>query len=257
MAMTTKDLSRSTEPPIEFWRSRPRDVQLSATGVFVTVLAVALLIGSVVLTVALSRKAATEARDRQLFQTTGVTTSAHVLRLWRESNDNKTPRVEYTYEANGRDFIGRSMLPLRRWQSLRPSDALDVRYLSSTPEQSVVVHAEPETLPRWLPVLLGLLTAASGVLPLGAIQMQRRLLAEGRIARATVTKITKAHTSHGGSYRKVVFTYPTLSGSTIVAKASTSRKAPDVGTAIWVVYDPDNPKRSAMYPLQLVKVSRP
>lgn len=257
MTMPARDLLRSAEPPIELQRSRPRDVQLSAAGVFVTTIAVMLMVGAVVLTIVLSRVSANQERERQLLQTSGVTTPAHVLRLWRESNDNRTPRVEYTFEANGRDFIGRAKLPLRRWQSLRTGDALDVRYVSSDPEQHVVIHAEPDSVPAWLPIVIGLITAGIGVLCGGVVHLQRRLLAEGRVARATVTKITKRHTSHGGGYRSVAFTFQTLSGAVVAARAATSRKAPDVGASIWVVYDPDNPKRNALYPLQMVRVSQP
>jgi hypothetical protein len=232
-------------------------VQLSAGGVFVTTFGAMLLIGAVVVLIVLSRVSAGQIRDRELLDATGVTTRARVTRLWRGSDDHKTPWVAYAYDAGGREFDGRSRLRLSDWQSLHTGDSLDVRYVPGDPARHIALHEEANVVPSWLPVVAGIFLAACGLGCFMAVQWQRRLLAEGRIARATVTKITKRHTSHGGTYRSIAFTFPTLSGTTVAAKASTSHKAPDVGASVWVVYDPDNPKRSAIYPMQLVKVSRP
>lgn len=256
MAMENRNQSRLNAPPLELQRSRPRDVQLSAGGVFVTILAAALLAGSVVVTILLSRESASQIRERRLLDTTGVATRARVVRLWREANEGKTPRVEYAYDAAGREFDGRRRLPLKWWQSLQTGDSIDIRYLPADPGRHLVVHAEPIVLPPWLSIVAGALLAAGGLGCVGAVRRQRRLLSDGRIARATVTKIPKHHTPHGGSYRAVAFTFATLSGATIAGKSSTTRKGPDIGASIWVVYDPDNPKRSAVYPFQLVTLPR-
>jgi hypothetical protein len=257
MVMVVNNLPSSVEPPVELRRSRPRDVQLSAGGVFVTTLGALLFVGAVVVVIVLSRVSASQIREQRLLETTGVTTTARVTRLWRGSDDHKTPWVAYVYDAEGRTFDGRSKLRLFDWQSLRTGDSLDVRYVPGDPASHAALHEQADVVPSWLPAVAGVFLAACGLGCFMAVQMQRRLLSDGRIARATVTKITKRHTSHGGTYRSVSFTFPLLSGTTVAAKASTSRRAPDVGASVWVVYDPDNPKRNAMYPLQLVKVPRP
>jgi len=244
----------TTTPPLELQRSRPRDVRLTAAGTVLTMVWIALFAGAIVVTILLSRESASQRHARSLFDSTGVTATAHVVRLWRESNEHKTPRVEYAFDANGREVDGRAKLPLKRWQSLRTGDSIDVRYLPTDPTYHVILEETREVMPAWLPFVVGLLMAAGGLGCMAAVRMQRRLLAEGRVARATVTKVTKRHTTHGGSYRSVAFSFPTLSGATVAAKASTSHKSPDVGASVWVVYDPDNPKRSAMYPMQLVKL---
>ena len=256
MAMDVRNQSRVIAPPLELRRSRPRDVALSAGGVFVTIGGALLLIGAVVLTIVLSRESASQIRERNLLEASGVTASARVVRLWRDSDDEKTPRVEYAYDVEGHEFHARSKLRLKWWQSLHTGDSLDVRYLPTAPATHVVVHAEPNVIPPWLPILVGIGLTAAGLGCLAAVRMQRNLLADGRIARAVVTKVTKRHTSHGGSYRSVAFTFRTLSGATVTGKNAANRKCPDAGAAIWIVYDPDNPKRSATYPFQLVTLPR-
>jgi hypothetical protein len=44
-----------------------------------------------------------------------------------------------------------------------------------------------------------------------------------------------------------------LSGATSTGKAGTSSKPPAIGTVITVVYDPDRPARSQVYPVSLVR----
>ena len=245
-----------TKPPIELQRSSPRDVQLTASGKFLTIVGAVLLVGSVFLTTFLARESVRQSRERRLLDTTGVTTAARVVRLWRESDEHKTARVEYVYDVEGREFDARSKLPQKWWTSLRTGDSLDVRYLPSDPRRHFVLHAAPPVMPIWVSVIAGVAMVIAGLGSVFAVQTQRRLLADGRVARATVTKITKHHTSHGGTHRSVRFTFPTLSGSTVAGKVSTGRKGPDVGANVWVIYDPSNPKRSAMYPMQFVTLPR-
>jgi hypothetical protein len=84
------------------------------------------------------------------------------------------------------------------------------------------------------------------------IQRQRRLLADGRAAPALVTQHNRHRTSHGGTYRTLVYEFPLMSGGVASGKSHTSRTAPEVGSVICIIYDPDSPQRNTVYPMSLV-----
>jgi hypothetical protein len=91
-----------------------------------------------------------------------------------------------------------------------------------------------------------------GLLPL-TVRRQRHLLADGRPAPAVVTRYSRLQTEHGAQ-NIVYYEFALLGGGTCKGRASTNRRLP-VGSAICVLYDPDNPRRSAPYPMCLVKLA--
>jgi hypothetical protein len=50
----------------------------------------------------------------------------------------------------------------------------------------------------------------------------------------------------------MTYEFPLLSGAVASGKAGTSAKPPAIGSVICVIYDPESPKRNAVYPLSLV-----
>jgi hypothetical protein len=86
-----------------------------------------------------------------------------------------------------------------------------------------------------------------------SIRRQRRLLEEGRAARATVVTTKKVSTQHGAHY-VVTYEFETMSGTRRSGKYSANRKPPEIGEQLIVVYHPDEEKWSSKYPLALVRV---
>ena len=107
-------------------------------------------------------------------------------------------------------------------------------------------------MPSWV----GLVTAVGGLLPLAifvaGLKRQRQLLEEGWPANARVTRVTR--TQQKGNVYRVEYEFQTMNGDAATGKAQMTRDIPSEGSNITVLYIQDRPKRSAPYPMTLVKV---
>jgi hypothetical protein len=107
-------------------------------------------------------------------------------------------------------------------------------------------------MPLFVPYLIAIaLVGGSGLCGV-AVRRQYQLLSEGRATPALVTGHTEHRTSHGGKHRALSYSFPLLSGAVASGKGATTRTPPAVGSVIWVIYDPETPTRSSVYPLSLV-----
>lgn len=251
-----ESLQRTFVPPPELGTSRPRDVRLTGGGRAVVVATVILFMTALGVGTVMFRMAVRQADERRAFAGDGIDTTGDVVRLWRGSDEHKQPWVSYRYSAEGRAYEGRTKIGSSKWKALQVGSTVPVRYLRSDPGQSLAAGVRPDALPLWLPFVFGGAIAVMGALCIALIRVQRRLLMEGRAAPAIVTAHKKVHTSHGGTHRSMTYTFPLLSGATAVGKAGTSSKPPAIGAVICVLYDPERPRRSMPYPLQLVRPRR-
>ena len=89
-----------------------------------------------------------------------------------------------------------------------------------------------------------------------ALRRQRRLLEEGRPAIARVTSSRQRHGTHGHTHQHVEYEFTTLSGARRTGRFDAQRNVPVPGSTILVLYDPDEPKRQAPYPIRLYRVER-
>lgn len=234
-------------PPDGLERSRPREVRLTLGGRGLIALSVVLWVAAIATTVALQLESNRQADERDLFAAQSVEARAEVTQLWRDRGEGKPRMVEYRFEVNGAVHTGRERLGASEWSRLRVGAPLPVRYLPGDPNQNRLPGRGRGGLPAFVAYLAG------GVLALGAVAVhfslrcQRRLLSEGRAAQARVTKVTKGE--YGSVYE---FEFTTLSGRKVKGKSNPGVKPPAVGSSICVVYDPDHPKSSAVYPFSLV-----
>ena len=100
-------------------RGVPRDVRLTAGGKFVYIVAAALLVASVVAVVVLRVRGVQESDERQLLIERGAAVDAHIVRLWRASNEQKQPWLAYRFMVDGRGVSGpgrRSLSPIAKWR---------------------------------------------------------------------------------------------------------------------------------------------
>ena len=248
--------SKSFVPPSELTGSRPRDVRLTAAGLFLHFIAVALLVGAVVLTAVLSQVSTSESAARAAFRQESVETAAEVTRLWRESGDSKQPWVAYRFDANGVFVEGRAEIKIGRWRSLKTGESIPIRYLPSDPEINLIAGRQPSALPLFVPPVVGGLMVGVGLLMLASVNGQRRLLADGRAAPAIVTAVHKHKSSHGTTHRSLKYSFRLLNGAIASGKSDAPSKPPEVGGVICIVYDPDRPGRNRRYPFPLVKTAR-
>jgi hypothetical protein len=236
--------------PLRLSNSRPRDVALTKGGWLLLALAVLLFQGAIGAGVALYGTARRHAEDRRALLQESVVTSGVVTALWPRGDRYR--RVEYEFAANGRVFrrVGR-VSPERR-AALQVGSPIEVRHVATDPAVNDLGGRPRTGIPMALPFIVAPVIGSLGVVCLVGIQRQRRLLSEGRVATATVTGDEKQSGSYGTSL-SIVYEFELVSGAVASGRAGTSGRPPAIGSTVTVLYDPDTPTRSRLYPLSLVK----
>ena len=237
-------------PPDGLGYSSLRPVSLTGGGIALLVVAVLMLLGAVAAAIGLGTTAKRQAKDHRLLQEQGVNTEARITRLWRSGDKNQQHLVSYRFTVQERAYEARNKVPTRIWQTLTVGSSLPVRFLPSDPKVNHPTEWDDTPMPNWLPYLLSgaLVVIAFGVtIPL---RIQMRLLTEGRPAPGTVTGHRR--TKDGTILR---YEFVLLNGATAKGRGQ-SRRPPAIGAPICVLYDPENPRRNAPYPLTLVKLTR-
>jgi hypothetical protein len=234
-------------PPPGLERTRPREMRLTAGGQALLVLSALFVIGGAATFVGLSLVSARQAQTLRRWHEQAVDTTGQVTRLWRRGGKQREHRMAYRFSIDGRTYEDDARLSRPAWEALKVGDPVALRYLPSDPKENHPVGRGPRVMPPALPALSGLGLAVTGGLVLLPLLQQRRLLAEGRPAPGRVTRHHK--TKKGIQYD---FQFVMLSGGRREGKSGPVAKPPAVGEAITVLYDTDDPRRSAPYPLSLV-----
>jgi hypothetical protein len=244
--------TQTAVPPLT--STRPRDVQLTGGGRTLVVFAVLLFAAAIGAGVGLYGQARRQALERRAFVDEATMTTGVVTRLWPRGEHRR--RVGYEFTVNGRVIGGARDVSTERRRALQVGAPIDVWYVPSRPTVNELGDRPRSGMPMAVPFVVSFVLAALGGLCLFLIHRQRRLLAEGRVASGVVTGHEKHHSSHGGTHRSVTYQFPLLSGAVASGKAGASSKPPTLGSAITIVYDPDEPRRNAVYPFSLVKPAR-
>ena len=236
--------------PMELSNSTPRDVRLSVAGRLVTSLAVLLALGTLPAFLLLLAKREQTHRLAEQFELEAVQVAAHVLTVGRRSGDDGQRKVTYRYRTrDGRQYDGQVPLKRRERPELKAGDSLTVRYLDS---RSWAEGRAPDRMPD--PVLLLPLTLLAGAAGLAwLVRRQRSLLAEGRLAEATVTGIKKVDYGEHGKQWRVDYEFRTLSGARKTGHFNARKNPPAPGAKVRVIYDREHPSRSTRYPLPFVR----
>ena len=143
-------------------------------------------------------------------------------------------------------------MQLDAWRELRAGSNVRVRYLPEDPRRSRLDGTRRGRLPFAVAYGVSGLLAAIALLCVFAINHQRSLLTNGRLAPAAITALKKHNnSSHGGSQQEMTYEFPLLGGGVATGKGVAS-KTSAVGATIVVVYDPDHPGRNHPYPFSLV-----
>ena len=103
-----------------------------------------------------------------------------------------------------------------------------------------------------IPLLLAVVPLLITVVP----RRQRRLLESGRPALARVTRVRTRRSQHGTRW-SVDYEWTLLSGAAARGRCDRSRRAFIAGSVVPILYDPDEPRRSAPYPFRFVRVEEP
>ena len=250
-----KAVSGVMRPAIDASRltSVPRDVQLTANGWAMLVMAIVIAAAAVAAALGLSILHARQQEAADLRAREAVHADATVVRAARTGGDHPRTVVTFRYEAQGAGHVGSARLSARR--SLAEGDRLGIAYLRSDPDQTWVEGNEPGVFPLWLvpPIAAGLLLFAG--LIAWAVRREEILMSEGRFADARVVSTKKVQRQHHHAYR-VEYQFTTLSGMRVTSRAEKRRAPADVGATVAVIYHRDNPRWNAIYPLPLVTPAR-
>ncbi len=247
-----EELHRHWAPPPALAASTPRTVVLAGGGVAVVVLAGLLFVGAVAAIVGLETVARNQAEDRRQLREQGREAEATITRHWREGNKENRPMVAYEFDWEGRTYSGRTHLPLRVWKTLDAGSPFAVRFLPADPARNRSRDWEPSVLPVWFPFLVGALLAAIGMLLVYLVRRQTNLLREGRPAPGVVTRYSQAPHNK----KNVHYEFRLLSGGIAKRKSGPTRRVlPAIGATVCVVYDRDNPRHSALYPMDLARLA--
>jgi hypothetical protein len=244
--MQLGDFDRHWTPPDSLGYSSLRPVRLTGLGKTAVVIAVTLVIGAVVLGVFLAGVARRKTEEQRLLRSEGLPADATVTRAWLDSDKERQPLIAYRFDYAGRAYTNRVETPRKIWPSLSKGSTIQVRFVPSRPSISHPVAWNAPAFPIWLAYLVAGMIAALSLLPTIPVRCQARLLTEGRPAPGRVTGFRK-----GGKDIEVQYEFRLLSGA--IAKGRTNAFKPPVeGSPVCVLYDPENPRRNALYPLSLV-----
>jgi hypothetical protein len=238
--------------PVELRRSLPREVRLTKLGRTMAVFSALLVVGAIGVLWALAAQRGSAARKAASLEQRGIRVPAVVVETGWTPGDDRKPYAIYLYEAGDREQRGR--VTLRRRDQKRVGDALEVRYLADDPGHSWMLGYEPSGPPVAAMVAAPLSLAFGGVMFGWSVQRQRQLLAEGRAAQARAVEVKKRWIrSEGQKPYRVWYEFETLSGAKQKVRLDARKKA-QVGTAVTLIYDRENPRRCAVYPLPMVRV---
>jgi len=236
--------------PRELTRALPRETSMTGRAIFMAVLAVMLLLGSIPLFLMLRNDNQRDTARAEALRTQGREVTGEIVRLWHNSNKSHTPMLTYAFTANGVRMRGDSSVPGEFWDKIRKAGFLPIRYLPSDPNVNHPVAWEPPIEPAWLTFLLPAVLAAVSMGLVINLRRQAQVAAEGTPAAGVVTRCFRVK---GGWAVRYQFR---MKDGAVGRGSSQIHRRLEIGEAICVLYLPQNPRRNQMYPTCLYRVTQ-
>jgi len=254
-----KRITKAADPPsvnLARLASVPRDVQLTASGRFVTAVAIVLAAAAVTAAIGLSvlRVSQQAARDRVARE--GVSALATITRVTLTKGEEPRRVVDVRYPAPDGDRERRIHLSEDDSRDVAQGGTLPIVYLRSEPDRIWLAGEGPRVVPLFvLPAVPITLLFVAGLVA-WCVRRDYVLLTEGRLTEARVISSTSVQRQHHRAFR-VNYEFTTFSGGTMTGSVERGKSpAAAVGATVPVVYHRDNPRRNAIYPLSLVRPAR-
>lgn len=255
----TMNRSDQTSPkwtvPPELSGAVPREVRLTGSGIACTVAAVAMAIGALVSAVAMSVAYVRSGEQRELRQREGVEVQAEVVEVARRGGENPRRIITYRFEADGRSYTGSARLRARDRREVGQLSLIAVGYVRSDPATNWMIGYERDRFPLFVIPIVSLSLLAGAAAIAWNVRRQWRLLSEGRVAQGRVTGHKKVFRDKR-RVNRVSYEFEDLNGTTHSARFDSGKTPPPIGTRLPVVYHRDNPRWSAVYPMQFVRTAR-
>ncbi len=219
------------------------------------VAAAALVVAGLWAGVELHGRAETAERRISLFASERISTEGNVVRLRkRGGDDGYRTTAHYRYTAQGRELTGATTLRRNENDRYAVGSPIKIWYLATEPETSWVDGYGPRPFASWPAAAVPFACAVAALTLIQLVRRQSSLLAYGRPAMATITKVENKKSDYGAVWM-VYYEWTTLSGAPRTGKYQHGKKeAPIAGQLIPIVYDRDEPSRHGKYPMGLVKV---
>jgi hypothetical protein len=231
--------------PQDLAQSAPRQVTLSRMGMAVAVAMASLVIGAMAAAIGLYQRLSHDADPVAV-------TQARILRV-QPRGDRVV--VNYSYSAGGRQYGGSTRVRKREASRLPVDSTVSVQYAVSRPQESWLANYGRRPMPFWIAMAVPGALLLCIVPVVITVRRQARLLREGRVALARITNRRKRNLGDYSSWR-VAYEWTLLSGAVRSGRHDSAKNPPPVGTLIPILYDRENPKRHAPYPLPLVRLCR-
>lgn len=254
--MQRRSAPDSSGVPPALLKAAPRAVRVNASGATMLVTAAALVASGMWGGIVLGRRAEIADRHLGLFASERIVTAGDVIRLQkRGGGDDPRITAHYRYTARGRELTGHTSLRRDERDRYVMGQPVAVWYLPSEPEQSWLDGYAPRQQAGWPATAVPIACGVTALVLIQLVRRQSNLLANGRPALASVTKVQKK-TSDKGTYWMVHYEWTTLSGATRKGKYNHGKKnVPAIGAMVPIVYDRDNSFRHSKYPMGFVKVN--
>lgn len=253
--MQTRSALDSSELPPVLLRSVPRDVRVNVNGRVMITIAAMLVIGGMWGGIELNRRADTAARYVGAFASERVLAAGDIIQLRTRGGDDE-PRItaHYRYTAGGTELTGATALRRGDTNSFAVGSPVGVWYLPSEPVASWLDGYAPQPMASWPATALPVACGGAAMALILLVRRQWNLLAYGRAAIATVTKVEKKRTDKGTIW-VVHYEFTAMSGATRTGKYDQRKNdLPAVGATIPIIYDRDNTFRHSKYPLSFVSI---
>lgn len=231
----------------------PRPARLTREAKLLVAFAAGVLVAGVFITAAVFRSALRAVERQRGVESETVLGEAVIVRK-QEDSERKKPAhyVFYRFEADGRTYLGKTVVSETAYRKLREGDRVPVRYLPANPE-SHRLFAGDQAAPPWPLALVPAFFAMMVWALTRAVLVQRKLLEWGQPAAAMVTNVPMTRRSRVVHYRFLDTQGDVVSGST----QFDGDPFPAPRSKVTVLFDPRNPRRNALYPTPYAKLLKP
>jgi hypothetical protein len=232
----------------ELARPVPRTVRVTGTGWANVALLMVIFGVAAASLVYVSNSALHVYTTRNTLRTAASETMGQITREWTSGKRSSTQHIGYAFEVNGTTYSGEAIVPGTIWESLKSEGTVNIKYSPSDPRINYPADWEDSIEGTLSPLIFVAMLSIFGLVLSKLLRTQYRLVAEGLPALARVTERVMGR-------RGFVLKYEFQTEGGGIAKGSCSEEERrEVGSTISVIYLPNSPRTSKLYPIPTFKV---
>jgi hypothetical protein len=232
--------------PQELNGSRPREVGLTRQGKFMMGTAIGMILIGIFVGISLYSVFSRDHAKQSRIARYGLDAEAVITRHGVSDNGKSHDYfLEYDYPVEGKIYHGQRSIEYKVWSDLVKKGRIPVRYLPADPAKHSTPGYQPEVPPPWMAVLLAAIFFLCSGIVIRIIVIQCRLLAEGLSAPAAIVRVKAV--GHG---KKIAYyAFVDRNNTLFNGKTGPYKSPPLPGAIIDIIYEQENEKNNAAYPL--------